>query len=75
MALPPADCLAGDGQVDGVGVHLVRPRGGQLGQNFRQCRVVDRGDGEDGRFRAPAAGPVGAGSPVSIHPHVVSEIR
>ncbi|MFI9587735.1 hypothetical protein ACIHCQ_39360 [Streptomyces sp. NPDC052236] len=45
-------------------------------------RVVDRGDGEDGWLRAPAggsgrvrAGSGGAGSPASIHPHVVSEIR
>ncbi|MGW1290702.1 hypothetical protein ACWD4N_45880, partial [Streptomyces sp. NPDC002586] len=32
----------GDGQfpVDGVGVHLVRPRRRQFGQHLRQCRVV-----------------------------------
>ncbi|MDN3293378.1 hypothetical protein QWM81_04820 [Streptomyces ficellus] len=77
LALPPADRLAGDGQfpVDGVGVHLVRPRRRQLGQDLRQCRVVDRGDGEDGGLRASAGGPVGAGSPVSVPPHVVSEMR
>lgn len=59
LALPPADRLARDGQfpVDGIGVQLVRPRRRQLGQHFRQRRVVDRGDGEDGRLRAPAGGP------------------
>ncbi|MET7696464.1 hypothetical protein [Streptomyces sp. NPDC005485] len=58
LALPPADRLAGDGQfaVDGAGVHLVGPRRRQFGQDFRQCRVVDRGDGEDGRFRAASGG-------------------
>lgn len=58
LALPPADRLAGDGQlpVDGIGVHLVRPRCRQFGQDLRQRRVVDRGDGEDGRLRAPAGG-------------------
>jgi hypothetical protein len=31
--------------------------------------------GKTGGFAPRRAGPVGAGSPVSIHPHVVSEIR
>ncbi|MBT2482968.1 hypothetical protein J7E94_33355 [Streptomyces sp. ISL-94] len=77
LSLPPADRLARDGQlpVDGVGVHLVRPRRRQLRRHLRQRRVIDRGDGEDRRLRTPSSGPVGAGSPVSTHPHVVSEIR
>ncbi|MFI5824971.1 hypothetical protein ACIA8I_38765 [Streptomyces rishiriensis] len=60
---------------DGVGVHLVRPPCLQFGRHHRQNRVVDRGDGEDGRLASGQAGPVGTGSPASIHPHVVSEIR
>ncbi|MFE2937034.1 hypothetical protein [Streptomyces sp. NPDC059278] len=31
--------------------------------------------GKTGGFAPRRAGPVGAGSPASIHPHVVSEIR
>ncbi|MFF9594401.1 hypothetical protein ACF1FX_35485 [Streptomyces sp. NPDC014646] len=31
--------------------------------------------GKTGGFALRRAGPVGAGSPASIHPHVVSEIR
>jgi hypothetical protein len=72
LALPPAD---GQLPVDGVGVHLVRPRRRQLGQHLGQRRVADRGYGEDGRLRPRRAGPVGAGSLESIHPQVVSEIR
>lgn len=56
LALPPADRLARDGQfpVDGIGVHLVRPRRRQLGQHFRQRRVgvYDEGGADRGTTRA-----------------------
>jgi hypothetical protein len=65
LALPAADRRARDGRlpIDGVGVPLVRPRRRRPGRHLRQHRVVDRGNGEDGGPRAPAGGPVGAGSP------------
>jgi hypothetical protein len=58
-------CARRTAPVDGVGGLLVRPRCRQFCQDFRQSRVVDRGDGEVGRLRTPASTPA----------HVVSEKR
>jgi hypothetical protein len=77
LALPPPDRLARDGQfpVDGVGVHLVRRAAARSASTSGSNGSSIAATGKTGGFAPRRAGPVGAASPASIHPHVVSEMR
>lgn len=65
LPLSPADHRAHDGQfaLDGVGIHLVCPPGGQLRQYFGQLQAVDTETETTGGLALRRACPVGADCP------------